>query len=168
MEKSVPSSLPIVKTYDIRLHTLDTNECQELASKFEQKVRQSLAGMMDVYDRSIYDFQRYIQWPEINFRDEHPIYFDFFQELEDKYEMTKAEVHEKEVITKDDIQEFLVKPLMEFSHYTTFVHKFLVDMEKLKECNLTLNVKKEHTFNSREKRILTQHEAWSKYFQNKE
>ena len=28
MEKSVPSSLPAVKSYDIRLHTLDINECQ--------------------------------------------------------------------------------------------------------------------------------------------
>ena len=35
IEKSVPTSLPIVNTYDIRLHTLPMNECQELASKFE-------------------------------------------------------------------------------------------------------------------------------------
>ena len=34
MEKNVPSSLPVVKAYDTRLHTLATNECQELASKF--------------------------------------------------------------------------------------------------------------------------------------
>lgn len=27
MEKSVPSGLPAVKSYDIRLHTLATNEC---------------------------------------------------------------------------------------------------------------------------------------------
>ena len=27
-EKNVRSSLPIVKAYDIRLHTLDTNECK--------------------------------------------------------------------------------------------------------------------------------------------
>ena len=76
------------KYYDIKLHTLTTNECQELASKFEEKARQSLAGMMDVYDKSIYDVQRYIQWSEINFIDEHPSYFVFFQELEYKYEMT--------------------------------------------------------------------------------
>jgi hypothetical protein len=92
---------------------------------------------MDVYEKSIYDVQRYLQWSDINLRDEHPISFYFFQELEDKYEMTKAEVQAKEVISKDDIQEFLVKPSMEFYHYTTFVHKFVVDMEKLKECNLT-------------------------------
>ena len=73
----------------------------------------------------------------------------------------------KEVISKDDIQEFLVKPSMEFSHYTSFLQKFVVDMEKLKECNLTLNVKKEHILNSQEKHILTQHKAWRKYFQNK-
>ena len=28
MEKSVPSGLPAIKAYDIRLHTLATNECQ--------------------------------------------------------------------------------------------------------------------------------------------
>jgi hypothetical protein len=167
MEKKFRSSLPIVKAYDIRLHTLATSECQELASMFKEKAIQSLAGMMDVYDKSVYDVQRYLQWPEINCRDEHPISFAFFQELKDKYEMTKVEVEAKEVISKDDIQEFLVKSSREFSHYTTFVHKFMVDMEKFQECNLTLDVKKEHIFNSQEQRILNQHDAWSKYYQNK-
>ena len=50
--------------------------------------------------------------------------------------MTQAEVHAKELISKDDIKEFLVKPSMEFSHYTTFVHKFVVDMEKFKNATL--------------------------------
>ena len=103
MEKSVPSSLPAIKTCDIRLHTLTTKECQELASKFEEKVRQNLAGMIELYEKSIYDVQRYIQWPEINFRDEHPIYFSFFQELKDRYEKIKAEVQAKEVISQEDI-----------------------------------------------------------------
>ena len=53
MEKNVPSILPTVIAYEIRSHTLATNECQELASKFEEKERQSLAGMMDVYEKSI-------------------------------------------------------------------------------------------------------------------
>ena len=53
MEKSVPSGLPIIKAYDIRLHTLATNECQEMTSKFEERARQSLAGMMEVYDKSV-------------------------------------------------------------------------------------------------------------------
>jgi hypothetical protein len=39
MEKNVSSILPVVKTYDIRLHTIAMNECQELASKFEEKAR---------------------------------------------------------------------------------------------------------------------------------
>ena len=73
--------------------------------------------------------------------------------------MTKAEVKMKEVISKDDIQEFLVMSLKEFSHYIAFVHKFMDDMEKFKECNLTLDVKKEHILNSREQRILTKIEA---------
>ena len=106
--------------------------------------------MMDVYEKSIYDVQRYLQCPKINFRDEHPVSFSLFQKLKDKYEMIKAKVQAKEVISKDDIQKFLVKSSMEFSHYTNFVHKFVVDMEKFKECNLSLDVKKEHIFNSRE------------------
>ena len=75
MEKNSPSRLPAVKAYDIRLHTLSTNEYQELASKFKEKVRQSLARMMDVYEKSIYDVQRYLQWREINFIDEHLVFF---------------------------------------------------------------------------------------------
>ena len=39
MEKSVLSILLAAKYYDIRLHTLATNECQELASKFKEKAR---------------------------------------------------------------------------------------------------------------------------------
>ena len=35
MKKNVPSGLPAIKDYDIKLHTLATNECQELSSKFE-------------------------------------------------------------------------------------------------------------------------------------
>ena len=68
------------------------------------------------------DVQRYIKWPNIDFR-----------ELEEKYEMMKVEVQEKEVISKQDIQEFLVKSLMEYSHFTAFVHKFVINMEKFKE-----------------------------------
>ena len=143
------------------------NECQELASKFEEKTRKNLIGMMELYEKSIYDVQRYIQWPEINFKYEHPVSFSFFQELEDKYEMIKVEVQVKEVISKEDIQEFLVKPSMEYSHFTTFVHKFVTNMENFKECNISLHVNKEHIFNSWEERILTRNEAWSKYFQKK-
>ena len=71
-------------------------------------------------------------------------------------------VQAKEVISKEDIQELLVKPSMDYSHYTTFMHKFVINMEKFKECNLSLDVKKAHIFNSQEKIILTQHEAWRK------
>jgi hypothetical protein len=81
MEKSVASGLPIVKSYDINLLTLATNECQELASKFEERARQSLEGMMDVYDKSVQDVQKYLQWPEINLWDDNEISFSFFQEL---------------------------------------------------------------------------------------
>ena len=56
---------------------------------------------------------------------------------------------------------------MEYSHYTTFVHKFVISMEEFKQCNIALDVKKAHINNSQEEKILTQHEAWSKYFRKK-
>ena len=38
-EKYVLDGLPTLKSYHIRLHTLATHECQELASKFEERVK---------------------------------------------------------------------------------------------------------------------------------
>ena len=93
-------------------------------------------------------FQQYIQWTEISLEDEHPVPFSYFQNLEDNYEKIKAEVQAKEVISKEDIQELLVKPSMEYSHYTTFVNKFVISMEEFKKCNISLHVKKAHIFNS--------------------
>ena len=95
MEKIVPSGLPEIKDYDIRLHTLSTNECQELASKFEEMAKKSLEGMMDVYDKEVQDIQKYFQWSEIIFQDEQPIPFSFFQKIEDTYEVVKEEVQSK-------------------------------------------------------------------------
>ena len=59
-ENNVPSSIPVIKSYDISVHTLATAECQDLASKFDENARENLAGMMDLYKKSIYDMQRYI------------------------------------------------------------------------------------------------------------
>ena len=53
-EKNIPSSLPIIKRYDIMAHLMDTTECQALASKFEKNARKNLSGMMDLYERSTY------------------------------------------------------------------------------------------------------------------
>ena len=66
-KKNIPSILPTIKYYDIKLHTLARNECQELASKFEERVRQSLVGMMSVYDKLVQDVDKYLQWTEISF-----------------------------------------------------------------------------------------------------
>ena len=164
MEKNVPSSLSEIKSYDISVHTLATIECQDLASRFEEISRKDLAGMMDLYEKSIYEIQRHIQWLEINFEDEHPVPYVLFKQLEDSHEKIKEEVREKEMISKEDIQELLVKPSMEYSHYTTFVHKFVISMEEYMKCNIALNVKKSHIFNSREEMILSKHEAWRKHF----
>ena len=122
---------------------------------------------MGLYEKSIYDVQRYIQWQEINFEYEHPVPYALFQQLEDSHEKIKAEVRAKEVISKEDIQELLIKPSMEYSHYITFVHEFVISMEEYKKCNIALDVKKAHIFNSKEEKILSQHEAWSKHFQKK-
>jgi hypothetical protein len=81
--------------------------------------------------------------------------------------VTRVEVQAKEVISKEDIKEFLVKMSKDFSLYTSFVYKFMVNMEKFKEFNLTLDVNKEHLFKSQEQINLTQHEAWRNPFQNK-
>ena len=81
MEKNVPSSLPVIKSYDISVHTLATSECQELASRFEKNARQNLAEMMELYEKYIFDIERYVQWPKINFKD--------------RYENIKAEVQAK-------------------------------------------------------------------------
>ena len=53
---------------------------------------------------------------------------------------------------------------MEYSHYSTFVHKFVITMEEYMKCNIALDVKKAHIFNLKEENILSQHEAWSKHF----
>ena len=60
MEKNVPIILPVIKSYDISVHTLATTECQDLTSRFKENSRQNLPSMMDLYEKSIYDIQRYI------------------------------------------------------------------------------------------------------------
>ena len=90
-----------------------------------------------------------------------------FEQIESEFEKFKAEVQAKEVFSIEDIQELLVKPSMKYSHYTTFVQKFVINMEEYKKCNIALNVKKAHISNSREENILSQHEAWSKHFRKK-
>ena len=66
LEKNVLGGLPIIKSYDIILHTLATNECMKFASKFEEKVQQSLVGIMKVHTNNVQDTQKDIQWPVIN------------------------------------------------------------------------------------------------------
>ena len=143
----------MIKRYDSIVHTLATIECQELASRFEENVWKDLVGLMDLYERYIYDIQRYIKWPEINFEDEQPVPYALFKQLEENYDKIKALVRANEIISKEDIQELLVKPLMEYSHYTTFVHKFVINIEEYRKWNITLDVKKSHIFNSREEKI---------------
>ena len=53
-QKSIPSSLSTIKSYDITMYSMATKECQDLASRFEENARKDLAGMMDLYEKYIY------------------------------------------------------------------------------------------------------------------
>ena len=165
--KDIPSSLPSVKSYDITVYSMATEECQDLASQFEENARKDLVGMMDLYGKSTYDIQRYVKWPDINFEEDHPFPITIFEQIERDFEKVKAKVQAKEEFSIKDIQELLIKPSMEYSHYTSFVQNFVISMEEYRKCNIALNVKEAHIFNSREENILSQHEAWTKHFQNK-
>ena len=93
----------MIKSYDITVHSMATEECQNLVSQFEENARKDLAGMMDLYEKVTYDIQRYVQWLEINFEDEHPVPYVLFTQLEDNFEKIKVEVRSKEIISKEDI-----------------------------------------------------------------
>jgi hypothetical protein len=54
-EKNIPSILPVIKSYDISVHALATTECQYLASKFKENASKDLAGMTNLYEKSIHD-----------------------------------------------------------------------------------------------------------------
>ena len=154
-EKDIPNSLPSVKNYNITIYSMAIEECQDLASRFEENARKDLVGMMDLYGKSTYDIQRYVQWPEINFEEDHPVPITIFEQIEKDFEKVKAEVQVKKEFSMEDIQELLVKPSMEYSHYTAFVQKFVINMEEYRKCNIALDVKKAHIFNSREENILS-------------
>lgn len=99
-EKNIPSSLPMIKSYYITVHSMALMECQDLASRFKENARKDLAGMMDIYEKSTYDIQRYIQWPKINFKDEHPVPYALFKQLKDSFERIKVEVQDNEEFSK--------------------------------------------------------------------
>ena len=71
----------MMKSYDITVYSMATKERKVLASRFEENARKDLAGMMDLYEKYIFDIQRYIQWPEINFEDQHPVPYALFKQL---------------------------------------------------------------------------------------
>ena len=64
-KRDIPNSLPLVKSYDVTVCSMATKECQVLASWFEENARKDLSRMMDLYEKTTYDIQRYIQWPKI-------------------------------------------------------------------------------------------------------
>ena len=53
-----------------------------------------------------------------------------FEEIEKDFERVKEEVQAKKEFLVEDIQELLVKPSIEYSHYTTFMQKFVISMEE--------------------------------------
>jgi len=166
-KRDIPNSLPLIKSYDITVYSMATEECQDLASRFEENARKDLVGMMDLYEKTTYDIQRYIKWPKINFEEDHLVPITVFEEIEKDFERVKAEVQAKKELLVEDIQELLVKPSMEYSHYTTFLQKFVISMEEYRKCNIALDIKKAHIFNSKKENIFSQYEAWSKHFRKK-
>ena len=95
IEKDIPSSLPSVKIYDITVYSMATGECQDLASQFKENARKDLARMMDLYEKSTLDIQRYVQRPEINFEEDHLVLITMFKKIEKDFEKVKAEVQVK-------------------------------------------------------------------------
>ena len=89
-KRDIPNSIPSVKSYDIIVYTMAKEECQDLASRFEENARKDLARMMDLYEKNTYDIKRYVQWPEINFEDNHPIPISVFEEIEKDFERVKV------------------------------------------------------------------------------
>ena len=129
--------LPLVKSYDITVYSMAMEECQDLASWFKENARKDLAGMMDLYEKTTFDIQRYIKWPEINFKEDHLVPITVFKEIEKDFERVKAEVQAKKEFLVEDIRELLVNPSMEYSHYTAFMQKFVISMEEYRKCNRT-------------------------------
>ena len=92
-------TFPIVshqsKIYDITFYSMATEECQDLAFQFKENARKDLEEIMDLYEKSTYDIQRYAQWPEINFEEDHPVPIIIFEQIEKDFEKVKAEVQVK-------------------------------------------------------------------------
>ena len=166
-EKNVLDGLPALKSYDIRLLTLATHECQELSSKFEERVKQSIVEIMKIYTSNIQEMKRNVQLLEIDLQQEQPMTFSFFQKIENEYEAIKGEVRAKDMISMEEIQKFIIKPVKEVTKFNDFIRIFKEEMEILKECHLQLDIKKECVFNAREQQINAHHESWSKHMKNK-
>ena len=65
-KRDIPNSLPLVKSYDITVYSMATEECQDLASRFEENARKDLARMIDLNEKTTYDIQRYIHMRSIS------------------------------------------------------------------------------------------------------
>ena len=122
---------------------------------------------MKVYTDNVQDMEKDIQWLEINIQDEQPIPNSIFEKLENEYEFIKVEVQHKEFISKEDIQELLIKTIKEVSKFNAFIQKFKDEMEAYNQFFLTVDINKEHVFNLREQRIISQHESWRKNIKRK-
>ena len=68
---------------------------------------------MDLYEKSTYDIQRYIQWLEINFEEDHSVPITMFEQIEKDFEKVKVEIRVKKEFSMEDIQEILINPSME-------------------------------------------------------
>ena len=121
MEKIVLSGLPGIKAYDIRLHTFLTNECQDLACRFEEKFKQSLSGMMNVYDEPVQDIQNISNGLRSIFKMNIQFHFLYFRRSKMQMNLSRRMWNRNNSL-KEDIQEFHVKPTKEFRLHV-LIHK---------------------------------------------
>ena len=97
-----------------RWRNIENNSPSGLLELKLMTVKQSLIGIMKVFIEIVQDIQKDFQWTNINLQDEKVVPFPFFKNLEDEYEYVKANFQSKELITKEDIQKFLVNPARDF------------------------------------------------------
>jgi hypothetical protein len=53
-----------------------------------------------------------------------------FEQIEKDFEKVKEEVQVKNEFSMEDIQELLRKPSIDYSHYTSFMQKFVISMDE--------------------------------------
>lgn len=79
---------------------------------------------MKIYISNIQEMQRNVQWPEIDLQQDQQMTFSFSEKLEKEYEIIKAEIRVKDMISMEEIQKFLMKLAKEVTKSNDFFRIF--------------------------------------------